>query len=78
MVSQSVHGVAGLSVLCARYLFFSTGEVSIVAIVAMAPPGVGLLDVCDTKSWVAISIGVVVCTVWLAIENPYLRRFYPC
>ena len=32
------HGVAGLSVLCARYLFFSTGEASIVSIVAMALP----------------------------------------
>ena len=32
------HGVAGLSVLCARYLFFSTGEASIVAIVAIALP----------------------------------------
>ena len=32
------HGVAGLSVLCSRYLFFSTGEASIVAIVAIALP----------------------------------------
>ena len=72
------HGVAGLSVLCSRYLFFSTGEASIVAIVAIALP-LGLA--CWVQAWKEqgwkYHIGVVVCTVWLALENPYLATILP-
>ena len=72
------HGVAGLSVLCARYLFFSTGEASIVAIVAMALP-LGLacwMSAIKDRGW-GYHIGVIVCTIWLAIENPYLATILP-
>ena len=72
------HGVAGLSVLCARYLFFSTGEASIVAIVAMALP-LGLacwMSAIKNRGW-GYHIGVIVCTIWLAIENPYLATILP-
>lgn len=72
------HGVAGLSVLCARYLFYSTGEASIVAIVAMALP-LGLA--CWVQAWKEqgwyYHLGVILCTVWLAIENPYLATLLP-
>ena len=72
------HVVAGLSVLCARYLFFSTGEASIVAIVAMALP-LGLacwVQAWKEKGWY-YHLGVILCTVWLAIENPYLATLLP-
>ena len=72
------HGVAGLSVLCARYLFFSTGEASIVSIVAIALP-LGLacwVSALQNRGW-QYHIGVVVCTIWLAIENPYLATILP-
>ena len=72
------HGVAGLSVLCARYLFFSTGEASIVAVVAMALPlGLGCwLSAIKNRGW-GYHVGVILCTIWLAIENPYLATILP-
>ncbi len=77
-VERPWHGVAGLSVLCARYLFFSTGEASIVAIVAMALP-IGLacwVQALKERGW-QYHLGVLLCTVWLAIENPYLATILP-
>ena len=77
-VPRPWHGVAGLSVLCARYLFFSTGEASIVAVVAMALP-LGLacwMSAIKNRGW-WYHIGVVFCTIWLAIENPYLATILP-
>lgn len=77
-VPRPWHGVAGLSVLCARYLFFSTGEASIVAIVAMALPiGLACWVSALNERGLKYHIGVIVCTVWLAIENPYLATILP-
>ena len=77
-ISSPWHGVAGLSILCARYLFYSTGEASIVAVVA-APLPIGLA--CWVRalqgSGTRYHIGVIACAIWLALENPYLATILP-
>lgn len=72
------HGVAGLSVLCARYLFFSTGEASIVSIVAMALPiGFACWVNALKERGLRYHVGVILSAIWLAMENPYLATILP-
>ena len=68
----------GLSLCTGRYLYYSIGEASLVAIAAI--PMVWGLFLClrmERRARVLTAIGVVLCAVWTALENPYLAPILP-
>lgn len=70
--------LAGLALCTGRYLYFSIGEASLVAIAAI--PLVWGLWGClrfEKNPRVLSGIGVVLCALWTALENPYLAPILP-
>ena len=71
--------LAGIAILSARFLVFSTGEASVVAIVALSLPiGFGqMLLAREKKSFSKHHLYVALCAIFLALENPYLAPVLP-
>lgn len=70
--------LGGLALCTGRYLYFSIGEASLVAIAGL--PLIWGFFLClrmDTQIRPMAAIGVVFCTVWTALENPYLAPILP-
>ena len=70
--------LGGLALCTGRYLYFSIGEASLVAIAGL--PLIWGFFLClrmDTLIRPMAAIGVVFCTVWTALENPYLAPILP-
>ena len=70
--------MGGLALCTGRYLYFSVGEASLVAIAAI--PLVWGLFLCvrfEKRAHILTALGLVLCTLWTALENPYLAPILP-
>ena len=71
--------LTGIAILCTRFLVFSTGEASVVAIVALSLPiGFGQIVLAREKDFFSKHhVYVALCAIFLALENPYLAPVLP-
>lgn len=77
-VEKPWHWSAGLAVLVARFLFHAAGTESFVAMIGVAVPiGIGFLVLCNRTGELRHFLMLVLATIWIALENPYLSPVLP-